>query len=101
MTNPSQEYTILNVDDHDAGRYAKSRILQLAGYRVIEAATGADALRLVQEAKPQLILLDVKLPDVNGIQLCRTIKSDPLSAHIMVLQISAVHTTRADRIYGL
>lgn len=101
MTNPSQEYTILNVDDHDAGRYAKSRILELAGYRVVEAATGADALRLVREAKPQLILLDVRLPDVNGIQLCRTIKSDPLSAHIMVLQISAVHTTRADRIYGL
>ena len=101
MTNPAQEYTILNVDDHDAGRYAKSRILQLAGYRVVEAATGADALRLVREAKPQLILLDVKLPDVNGIQLCRTIKSDPLSAHVMVLQISAVHTTRADRVYGL
>lgn len=101
MTNPSQEYTILNVDDHDAGRYAKSRILQLAGYRVVEAATGADALRLIREAKPQLILLDVKLPDVDGIQLCRTIKSDPQSAHVMVLQISAVHTTRADRIHGL
>jgi signal transduction histidine kinase len=101
MTNPSQEYTILNVDDHDAGRYAKSRILQLAGYRVVEAATGTDALRLIREAKPQLILLDVKLPDVDGIQLCRTIKSDPLSAHVMVLQISAVHTTRADRIHGL
>jgi signal transduction histidine kinase len=101
MTNPSPEYTILNVDDHDAGRYAKSRILHLAGYRVVEAATGADALRLIREAKPQLILLDVKLPDVDGIQLCRTIKSDPLSAHVMVLQISAVHTTRADRIHGL
>ena len=101
MTNPSQDYTILNVDDHDAGRYAKSRILELAGYRVVEAGTGADALRLVREAKPQLILLDVKLPDVNGIQLCRTIKSDAATAHIMVLQISAVHTTRADRIYGL
>jgi signal transduction histidine kinase len=101
MRNPSQDYTILNVDDHDAGRYAKSRILELAGYRVVEAATGADAMRLVREAKPQLILLDVKLPDVNGIQLCRTIKSDAATAHIMVLQISAVHTTRADRIYGL
>jgi two-component system, sensor histidine kinase len=101
MTNPTLEYTILNVDDHDAGRYAKSRILQLAGYRVVEAATGADALRLIREAKPQLILLDVKLPDVDGTQLCRTIKSDPLSAHVMVLQISAVHTTRADRVHGL
>ena len=68
---------------------------------MVEAATGADALRLIREAKPQLILLDVKLPDVDGTQLCRTIKSDPLSAHVMVLQISAVHTTRADRIHGL
>jgi signal transduction histidine kinase len=101
MINRSPEYTILNVDDHDAGRYAKSRILQLAGYQVVEAATGADALRLIREAKPQLILLDVKLPDVDGTQLCRTIKSDPLSAHVMVLQISAVHTTRADRVHGL
>ena len=101
MTNPNQEYTILNVDDHDAGRYAKSRILKMAGYRVVEACTGADALRLIREAKPQLILLDVKLPDVDGTQLCRTIKSDAATAHIMVLQISAVHTTRADRIYGL
>ena len=101
MTNSRQAYTILNVDDNDGGRYAKTRILKLAGYEVIEAATGTEALGLVTKAKPQLILLDVKLPDVDGTELCHTIKSDPDNSHIMVLQISAVHTTRADRVLGL
>jgi signal transduction histidine kinase len=101
MTNSRQAYTILNVDDNDGGRYVKTRILKLAGYRVVEAATGMEALGLVEEAKPQLVLLDVKLPDVDGMELCRRMKSDPVYKHIMVLQISAVHTTRADRVHGL
>jgi signal transduction histidine kinase len=101
MTNSRQAYTILNVDDNDGGRYAKTRILKLAGYRVVEAASGTEALGLVEEAKPQLVLLDVKLPDVDGMELCRRIKSDPAYKHIMVLQISAVHTARADRVHAL
>lgn len=101
MTNSRQAYTILNVDDNDGGRYAKTRILELAGYRVVEAATGTEALALVEQAKPQLVLLDVKLPDVDGMELSRRIKSDPVNRHIMVLQISAVHTARTDRVHGL
>ena len=97
----TQAYTILNVDDDDGGRYAKSRILKRAGYQVVDAGTGADTLRLVKEVGPQLVLLDVMLPDMNGIDVCRAIKTDPSSAHIMVLQISATHVTGADRIQGL
>jgi len=93
--------TILNVDDDAAGRYAKSRILKRAGYQVIEAGTGADALRLVKETQPQLVLLDVKLPDINGLDVCRTLKNDPSTKHIMVLQISASYTTTPDRVLGL
>ena len=92
---------ILNVDDDAANRYAKSRILKRAGYEVIEAETGTDALRLVKEAQPKLVLLNVKLPDINGLDVCRTIKQDPQSAHIMVLQISASYTTTPDRVLGL
>jgi signal transduction histidine kinase len=93
--------TILNVDDDEPNRYAKSRILNRAGYRVIEAATGLDALRLVKESMPQLVLLDVKLPDISGMDVCRRIKEDPRSAHVMVLQISASHITTPDRVLGL
>ncbi len=99
--NELQEYMILNVDDDEGGRYAKSRILRRAGYQVVDAGTGADTLRLVKEAAPQLVLLDVMLPDMNGINVCRTIKTDPASAHVMVLQISATYVTGADRIHGL
>ena len=92
---------ILNVDDDAASRYAKSRILKRAGYEVIEAGTGLDALRLIKEAHPQLVLLDVKLPDITGLDVCRTIKQDPQSAHIMVLQVSASYVTTPDRVLGL
>jgi signal transduction histidine kinase/DNA-binding response OmpR family regulator len=94
-------YTILNVDDDEAGRYAKTRILQRAGYRVVQASTGAETLRRIAESNPQLILLDVMLPDINGLDLCRLIKSDPKTSHIMVLQISASKVTVSDRIHGL
>ena len=95
------ENLILNVDDDEAGRYAKSRILKRAGYEVVEAGTGTDALRLVSESTPQLVLLDVKLPDISGMDVCRKIKEDPVSSHIMVLQISASHITTPDRVLGL
>src|SRR5688500_18232435 len=100
MTGPST-YTILNVDDDEANRSVKSHILRHAGYRVVEAKNGAEALRLVQESSPQLVVLDVKLPDVSGTEVCRRIKANPDSAGIMVLQVSASHVTTADRIEGL
>ena len=60
---------ILNVDDNDGARYAKNRILQGAGYEVVEATNGTDALEMVKRLSPALVLLDVKLPDINGIDL--------------------------------
>ena len=66
-----QSHTILNVDDSEAGRYAKSRILQRAGFRVIEAATGEAALQSIREERPELVLLDIKLPDISGVEVCR------------------------------
>src|SRR5690606_31981150 len=94
-------HLILNVDDNDGARYAKTRILKLAGFDVIEAATGMDALQTVREQMPDLVLLDVKLPDINGLEVCRQIKADPATASILVLQTSASLIGRADRIRGL
>ncbi|MFM9437297.1 two-component system, sensor histidine kinase [Janthinobacterium sp. CG_23.3] len=92
---------ILNVDDSDGARYAKSRILTRAGFQVIEAANGGDALLRARAARPNLILLDVKLPDINGFEVCRRLKSDPDTQAILVLQTSASYIGVADKIRAL
>src|SRR5262245_38341657 len=92
---------ILNVDDYEPGLYAKSRTLRLAGFEVCEAMTGEDALRLVHELRPQLVLLDVSLPDVSGIEICRRIKTDSSIDSILVIQTSATFTEVRDRVRGL
>lgn len=84
---------IINVDDHEAARYAKGRVLSRAGFIVHDAGCGADALRLISQHSPDLVLLDINLPDVNGIEVCRRIKSSSDGASVIVLQISA--TARA------
>jgi signal transduction histidine kinase len=93
--------TILNVDDTEAMRYQKTRVLRAAGYDVIEAGTGAQALRMVRELSPDLILMDVKLPDASGIDICRQIKNDPASRLIPVIQVSATFITEKDQQEGL
>jgi len=90
---------ILIVDDDEAARYVKSRVLRGEGYTVSEARLGRDALALASTEQPHLTLLDVKLPDVSGIEVCREIKSR--FPHIIVLQTSAAFTGVADRTRAL
>ncbi len=92
--------TILNVNDNEAHRYAFSRILQLAGFAVKEAKTGEEALRLAADV-PDVIILDVKLPDMDGFEVCRRIKEGAATAHIPVLQVSAFFTSTNARVTGL
>lgn len=99
--NDATANLILNVDDNDGARYAKSRILSRAGFEVIEAANGTQALELARASLPDLILLDVKLPDINGFEVCRQIKASPETAAILVLQTSAAAVQSIDRIRGL
>ena len=68
---------------------------------MLEASTGADALGLVAEVKPQLLLLDVNLPDMSGLDVCRIIKANPSTSDTLVLQISASRITAEDRVFGL
>ncbi|HTL61699.1 MAG TPA: response regulator [Nitrospira sp.] len=93
--------TILNVDDQEAGRYARRRMLERAGYRVIDATCGADAWRVLEDVRPQLVLMDVNLPDISGFDLCRRIKNRPELTDIMVLHVSASRVTGNDRAVGL
>jgi two-component sensor histidine kinase len=92
---------VLNVNDDEPGRYATSRILHRAGFKVLEAGTGADALRIANEELPPVVILDVNLPDINGIDVCRRLKSEPRTAALMVLQVSATNVAVADRVQSL
>jgi len=92
---------ILNVDDHEPGRYARTRLLQQAGYEVADAASGNEALELITALRPSLVLLDVNLPDMSGLEVCRRIKSDADLSSILVLQVSASAITSEDRVGAL
>lgn len=88
------------MDDDDIKRYSVTRILQRAGYTVIEAATGKEAL--VEAVKrPDLILLDIRLPDISGYDVCRAIKADAKTSSIPVLHVSASFTDSEHRALGL
>ena len=91
MMNPSTTPTVLNVDDNEPGLYAKTRILRRAGFTVLEAGNGTTALDLVASQSPDLVLLDVQLPDISGLDVCRRIKNDPATRRTPVLHISATH----------
>jgi PAS domain S-box-containing protein len=90
------------IDDYaPPGLYARSRALRQAGFTVLEASTGTEALRLAAEYKPALVLLDVNMPDMSGLEVCRRIKSDPETSAVLVLHVSATATTGADRLQAL
>ena len=92
---------ILIVDDNETARYAKARTLRAAGFDVIEAATAGDALRLVAERGPRLVVLDVQLPDFDGWEACRRLKQDPATASTLVLQTSATFVSEQDTVRSL
>jgi PAS domain S-box-containing protein len=92
---------ILLVEDNEATRYAVSRILANAGYLVTPAADGETALSVVGSARPDLVLLDVKLPDVSGFDVVRRLKSDPATSAIPVVHLSATSVSSAEQVRGL
>lgn len=97
----NSDILVMNVDDNEGARYVKSRILTRAGFKVIDCENGEDALRLAKETPPALILLDVKLPDINGMEVCRILKSAPVTQHVLILQTSASFLGTADKIRAL
>lgn len=96
-SNPS----ILNVDDYQPSLYARTRVLRRAGFGVLEATTGTEAIRLLNERQLPLVLLDVNLPDMTGFEVCRQIRSTPAIAGTAILHISAAKTQTQHQVYGL
>jgi PAS domain S-box-containing protein len=98
---PGERPRILVVDGDAPLRRSTSYLLRKAGYEVIEAATGADGLRLAREQRPDLTLLNAVLPDVNGVEVCRRIKADPALADCCAVLLSGLKTAEEDQAEGL
>ncbi len=101
MTAPGSPVTddaplILVAEDNDDNRIIAATMLRHSGYRVIEATTGADAMRLARSARPALILMDVGMPDIDGWSATRTLKDDPDTRDILILAFTA-HALPGDR----
>src|SRR5690606_5944011 len=74
MKMQTAQTRILAVDDNEAALYATSRVLKKAGFAVIEATTGEQALEIIRRERPPVVVLDVNLPGISGIEVCRRIK---------------------------
>ncbi|MDW8366806.1 MAG: GAF domain-containing protein, partial [Abditibacteriales bacterium] len=92
---------VLVVDDNLDMLSIVSRLLREAGYEVLEATTGRACWELAQEQQPDLILLDVNLPDVSGIEVCRRLKADPQLSKTLIAHLSATETTSESQVAGL
>jgi serine phosphatase RsbU (regulator of sigma subunit)/DNA-binding response OmpR family regulator len=92
--------TILVIDDSPENRYVVRRALTRAGMTVLEAATGAEGIVMAAEL-PDLVVCDVNLPDTNGFELCRQIKSDPETAHLPVIHLSQSAVDDSSQVRGL
>lgn len=91
---------ILIADDREENRYVLCRVLEGAGFHCAQARSGDEALETAQTL-PDLIILDVHLPDISGYEVCQRIKKDPRTCFISVLQISASFVSSEDRVRAL
>ena len=80
---------ILIVEDNEKNLKLVRDILQVKGYTTIEAGTAEDGIRLAAERKPDLILMDIQLPGMNGIDALKVLRADPALAAIPVIAVTA------------
>jgi two-component system cell cycle response regulator DivK len=80
---------ILIVEDNDKNLKLVRDVLQVKGHATIEATTGEDGIRLARERKPDLVLMDIQLPGINGIDALRVLRADPATAAIPVIAVTA------------
>jgi two-component system cell cycle response regulator DivK len=88
--------TVLIVEDNEKNMKLARDVLQAKGYRTLEAVTGEDGVRLAKENVPDLVLMDIQLPGINGIEAFRQIRADARTAGIPVVALTA-SVTPTDR----
>jgi len=97
----NEQFKVLVTDDTPEILVMSTMLLRRAGYKVLEASTGQECLDALQAHHPDLVLLDVMLPDMTGIQICRQIKNDKNLKDIFVILTSGIQITSEDQAEGL
>lgn len=100
MNNQKEKSKILLVDDEPEIHTMLGKMLRKEGYEVESAYSAVEAFRFVELKKPDLIILDIMMPKVSGIEVCNRLKADPDNADIVILIVSA-RDAQADRLEGL
>jgi two-component system cell cycle response regulator DivK len=88
--------TVLIVEDNEKNMKLARDVLQAKGYRTLEAPTGEEGVRLARQDLPDLVLMDIQLPGINGIEALRRIRAEASTAHIPVVALTA-SVTPTDR----
>jgi CheY-like chemotaxis protein len=83
---------ILIVDDDDMNLVLLSKILELEGYHVRQAQSGMEAIQSVIQKSPDLALMDVRMPDMNGYELCRKLRQPPIQAEFPIIMLTAMNS---------
>lgn len=81
--------TVLVVEDNDLNMKLFEDLLQTQGYRVLSASHGLDALNLVRQHRPDLVIMDIQLPEISGLEITQVMKADPALRHIPVIAVTA------------
>jgi two-component system cell cycle response regulator DivK len=80
---------ILIIEDHDKNRKLLREVLQVTGYRTVEAETAEDGIRLAREARPALVLMDLQLPGMDGFAALAALRADAVTQAIPVIAVTA------------
>ena len=91
--DPDQPMRILIVDDEEEVRASIREYLESNGFAIVEAADGEEALAKAFTEKPDLLLLDLRLPKVDGYQVCQTLKGNPITSVIPIIMVTALNAT--------
>lgn len=91
---------ILNVNDQPALRKIATRILSEAGYRILEASDGKEAIAMTRDHQPDLILLDVRMEGIDGFEVCRQLRADPKFLSLPIIIMSGHHIKPDDKTLG-
>ncbi len=83
------EALVLIVDDNELGRKLLRDVLQIGGYRTAEAGSGEEALRILAQQRPALVILDIRLPCMNGFAVVKHMREDPATSSIPAIAVTA------------